>query len=283
MLIGMISLSQALGVNGAGGFFLPGGRPAALGRASVALNGVWSVFSNQAGLVWEEGWQAGVFAENRFLMKELCYEAAGISWSGRPGAFGMAISYNGFHLYNEFKAGISYARKFGKRFSTGVQLNYFRMQIAEGYGSRGVVSCDIGFMYRPDVHWTIGMQVSNPIPVKLSDHPTERLPIVFRLGTGYLIAEKILILFEGEKDLENPLVLKSGMEVRLANAVYGRIGLLTSPFTLTGGFGFSLGRLVVDIATGYQITLGFSPALSIGYSFGKNLHRGHGKGMKDTK
>jgi len=268
MYIGLITICQAFSVSGSGGGFLPDGRAASLGKASIGLSGVWSVFNNQAGLVWDEGWQAGLFAENRFLMKELCYEAVGLSWSGRPGAFGLALSYYGFQLYNEFKAGIAYARKFGRRFSTGVQLNYLRVQIAERYGSRGVVSCEIGFMYRPDQHWTIGMQVCNPIPVKLSDHPDERLPMLFRLGAGYNISGKVLILLEGEKDLENPLVVRSGVEVRLARAVYGRIGMFTGPFTITGGFGLSLGRLVMDIATGYHMVLGFSPAISIGYSFG---------------
>lgn len=240
---------------------------AGLGKASVALPGLWSVFNNQAGLAWDVGWQAGIFAENRFLMKEICYEAAGLTWSGRPGAFGLALSYYGFSLYNEFKAGFSYARKFGKRFSIGVQINYLSVQIAEDYGSKGTVSCEIGFMYRPDQHWTVGMQVCNPVPLKLSDHPEERLPTLFRLGAGYDISGRVLILVEGEKDLENPLSGRIGMEVRLARSVYGRIGIITGPFMVTGGVGFSLGKLQVDIATGYHMTLGFSPAISIDYSF----------------
>jgi len=250
---------------------MPGGRAAALGRASVAIPGVWSVFTNQAGLIWEQGWQAGLFAENRFLMKELCYEAVALNWSGRPGAFGLSISYHGFQLYNEFKAGITYARKFGKRFSTGVQINYLKIQIAEGYGSKGAISCEIGMMYKPDRSWTIGIQICNPIPVNLSGPPDERLPILFRLGAGYNIAGKVLILVEGEKEVEHPVGLKSGLEVRLTRSVSGRVGILTDPFMVTGGMGFSIGRLVVDIATGYHMTLGFSPSISIGYYFGKDF------------
>lgn len=271
MYIGLIALFHSVAVQGAGGEFLPGGRTAALGMASVALTGVWSAFNNQAGLVWEDGWQAGLYAENRFLMKEFCFEAVGISWSGRPGGFSLALSYYGFQLYNEFKAGISYARKFGRRFSTGVQLNYLRIQIGEGYGSKGAVSCEIGFMYKPDQHWTIGMKICNPIPVKLTDRPEEMLPTVFRLGAGYTFSGKVLILVEGEKDLENPLMVRTGVEIRMARSVYGRIGIFTAPFTVTGGIGFSLGRLEVDIATGYHMSLGFSPAISIGYSVEKDL------------
>ncbi len=265
----LMVISHGIGVFGAGSGYFPGGRMAGLGRASVALPGVWSVFNNQAGLAWDAGWQAGIFVENKFLMKEICYEAAGLTWSGRPGAFGLALSYYGFSLYNEFKAGFSYARKFGKRFSTGVQINYLSVQIAEDYGSKGTVSCEIGFMYRPDQNWTVGMHVCNPIPLKLSNHPDERLPILIRLGVGYDLSGRVLILLEGEKDLENPLTGRMGVEVRLARSVYARVGMLTCPFMVTGGIGFSLRRLVVDIATGYHMTLGFSPAISIGYSFTK--------------
>ncbi|MFH1936727.1 MAG: hypothetical protein ABIK52_04105 [Bacteroidota bacterium] len=271
IFIGLIALSIAVSVLGSEGESLPGGRAAAMGRAAVAVPGIWSVSTNQAGMIWQDGWQAGLFAENRFLMKELCFEALALSWSGKPGAFGLVLSYHGFRLYNEFKAGISYARKFGKRFSMGVQLQYFRLQIAEGYGSRGVLSCEIGWMYKPDRFWTIGMQVCNPVPVKLTSGPEERLPVLFRLGVGYDLSGKVLILLEGEKDLELPLVLKTGLEVRLAKPVYGRIGMLTGPFMVTGGIGVTLGRLVVDIATEYHMVLGFSPAISIGYSFGKNF------------
>lgn len=267
--VGLCILVHAVNTYGSGGLNLPGGRAAALGRASVALPGVWSAFTNQAGMAWEDGLHAGLFAENRFLMKELCYEAVAVAWSGRPGAFGLALSYRGFQLYNEFHVGIGYARKFGRRLSTGIQLNYLRVQIAEGYGSRGVINCAAGFIYRPDNHWTLGMQICNPIPVRLSDSQDELLPLTFRLGAGYDISGKVLMLIEGEKDLENPLVIRSGVEVKLSGSVYGRVGVQSGPFMVTAGIGFVLSRLNVDIASGYHMVLGFSPAVSIGYVFNK--------------
>ncbi|MBE0647315.1 MAG: hypothetical protein IH596_06005 [Bacteroidales bacterium] len=267
--IGLIALMHTSGAYCSGDGFCVGGRSAALGKASVASADVWSGFNNQAGVAWSEGFQTGIFVENRFLMKEICFEGLGISWSGRPGAFGLSLTYYGFTLFNEFKAGISYSRKFGKRFSAGVQINYLRIQIAEGYGSRGVISCEAGIMYRPDQHWTIGMQVCNPIPIKLTDQPDEILPIRFRFGAGYALSGKALILLEAEKDLLNPMMLRTGVEIRLARSVYGRIGMHTGPFAITGGIGLSLGRMGLNIATEYHMTLGFSPAISIEYSIMK--------------
>lgn len=268
ILVAFLS-TQAVIVCGSGNNPVSGGRSASLGGVSAVLPGVWSVMTNQAGLAFTEGLQAGLFAENRFLMKELCSEVAVISWSGKPGAFGLGISCFGFNLYSEFRAGLTYARKFGKHFSGGVQLSYLRLQIAEGYASRGVVSCEIGFMYRPDIHWSFGMQVSNPVPVRLTSHPDELLPVTFRLGLGYCIASRVFMLLEGEKDLINPLIVRSGVEVRVAKSVYARIGMHTGPFVATGGIGVSLGRLGLDLATEYHMTLGFSPAVSLEYTLTK--------------
>jgi len=254
-----------------GGDFIPGSRAAAMGRTAVACPGIWSGATNQAGLAWQEGWQTGFFAENRFLLKEMGYGALTLSWSGQPGAFGMILLYHGCQQYNELKAGVSYARKFGKWFSFGIQLHYFRFQITEGYGSRGVVSCEIGWMVKPNRSWTVGMQVCNPVPIKLTQYPEERLSTVFRIGVGYDLAGKVLVLLEVEKDLEHPLVMRTGLEIRLAKGFCARIGMHSGPFTLTGGAGLSLGRLSVDIATEYHMVLGFSPGISVGYTFKKTL------------
>ncbi|MFH1159728.1 MAG: hypothetical protein V1733_02130 [bacterium] len=248
---------------------VPGARVSAMGTSGVTGTDIWAVSSNQAGMAWLQGWRLGLYVENRFLVSELCFEAVALSWVGKPGAFGMLVTYSGFRLYNEVKAGVAYARKFGKRFSAGVQLNYYRIQIGEGYGSTGNVSCEVGLMYKPGQAWTLGVQVRNPVPATVSDYPVERMPVLFRLGIGYDLSGKAMFVLEGEKDLDNKPVIKSGVEIRLAKPFWGRLGVVSDPFMVTAGIGFSLGRLLVDLATGYHMILGFSPSISIGYSFGK--------------
>ena len=125
-------------------------------------------------------------------------------------------------------------------------------------------------MYKPDRSWTVGFQVCNPIPVSLSDDPGDQVPVVFRIGVGYDIQGKALILLEGEKDLEHKPVIRTGVEVRLARSFLARVGVLTDPFMVTGGIGFELGKFDLDIATGYHMVLGFSPSISIGFSISKS-------------
>lgn len=244
-----------------------GGRAASLGGSAVACPGIWSVSANQAGLAWQEGWQAGLFAGNRFFVKELSMESLSLTWAGKPGAFGLSISHYGFRSYHEFSAGLSYALKFGKRFSMGVKLGYLQLSIAEGYGSKGALTSAIGWMYRPDDAWTLGMQVCNPVPVRLTSYPEERLPTIFRLGVGYALSGKLLILLEGEKDLEHSLIIRTGAEMRMGKGFFTRIGLHSGPFTVTAGVGLVMGKLSADIAMEYHTVLGFSPGVSLEYQF----------------
>lgn len=243
-----------------------GGRAVGLGWSAVTAFDVWSGANNPAGMAWLNGWGAGAFASRQFLLKELSYEAVSMVWSGRPGAFGLAIGYYGFSAYNELFTGISYARKFGKRFGIGIQINYQRVAIAEGYGSKGMLSSKIGLAVTPDDHWTMGMTVSNPVPVKISDNPKELLPLLFRLGVGYTIHNKVWFTIEGEKDLIRPVVIRSGIELTIATILTGRIGIATGPFIFTAGAGLKIKRWQVDIATGYHLALGFSPAVSLSWS-----------------
>jgi hypothetical protein len=247
-----------------------GAKAAGLGWSAVTASDNWSSANNPAGIAWLTGWSGGLFAGNFFLVKELSYEAVSLVWSGRPGGFGLVIGYYGFSACNEVFTGISYARKFGKRLGIGLQLNYQRIGFSEGYGSKGMVSAKIGLMVKPGDHWTIGMSVSNPVPVKLSDNPKELLPLLFRLGVGYTIHDKVWLTLEGEKDLLHPVTIRSGIEVKVFSILTGRIGMATGPFVFTAGTGLRLKQWQIDIATGYHMVLGFSPALSLTWHPGSN-------------
>jgi hypothetical protein len=248
----------------------PGARNSAMGGCGITAVDLWSVSTNQAGLAWFRGWATGIYAGNQFLVSELSTEAVAVSWSGKPGAFGLMLSYSGYRLFGEMKAGLAYARKFGKRFSAGLQLNYNRIQIGEGYGSAGMVSCEAGFLYKPGTSWILGVQVCNPVPVKFSGLPSASAPFRFRFGIGYSLRDKAYFTAEAEKEPDEKLVIRAGTEIRLVKPVCIRFGVGSSPFSVTSGFGFRLGKLQVDLATAYHMILGFSPSLSVQFCFGNN-------------
>jgi hypothetical protein len=238
-----------------------------MGGTSVAQYDFWSLINNQAGAAWLGGVSAGFGFENRFLLKELMYEQLGFAIPLKAGTFGLVVTRFGNNRYSETKAGINYARKFAKHFSVGVQLDYLRIQIMADYDNRNLLSCEIGLMYEADKHLTLGVQLLNPVPVKITVHPREQLPVTICLGICYRFSEELFTTIEAEKDLLNPLILRAGAEYHFAKPTYARIGISNGPVCFTFGFGLEFGKLKLDIASGYHQALGFSPSGSVIYSF----------------
>ena len=243
-----------------------GGRSLAMGGTSVAVCDFWSISNNQAGIAWHNGIHAGLGFENRFLMKDLMYEQIGFALPSKAGTFGLIVNRFGNTQYSELKAGVCYARKFGKHFSVGVQLDYLRIHIGD-YGNKNLVSCEIGLMYQADQRMNIGVQLLNPVPVIITTHPREQLPSVICIGLSYRFSEYFLMAIEAEKDLENPLLFRAGAEYHFAKPAYARIGISTSPMSFTFGFGLEFGKIKLEMASGYRQALGFSPSGSLVYCF----------------
>ncbi|MEI7896763.1 MAG: hypothetical protein WCJ26_06975 [bacterium] len=244
-----------------------GGRSHAMGGTSVTACDLWSLSNNQAGTAWLKGFTAGVSFENHFLLKELMFEQVGVAFPVKAGTFGLVVNRYGNNQYNEIKAGFSFSRKFGKHFSIGIQLDYLRIHISNEYGNKNLISCETGLIYKADKHLTVGIQVLNPVPVRISRYPAEQLPTSICIGISYRFSEVFVTDVEAEKDLENPVAFRAGAEYHFVGPAYARIGISTSPMSFSFGFGLEFGKIKLDMASGYHQALGFSPSGSMIYSF----------------
>jgi len=253
----------------AGDLTVTGGRAAALGNTSAAMSDEWSLFNNPAGLAWCNRFSAGIYYENRYLLKELSRKALGITLPPGHGALGISIDQFGFSQYSEMNAGIAYGMRLTKWFGAGVRVNYLRLHVADGFKDNNVVSCAIGLQFRAGEHLWLGLHVDNPVPVRLTSGSHERLPTLMRFGLSWRITEGLHSDLEVEKDLVHKAVLKGGIEYRASKILFLRIGLLSNPATFTFGFGMEFGNLKFDFASSYHMVLGYSPQASLTYSFGK--------------
>src|ERR1035438_7204661 len=129
----------------AGEYSTIGGRAAGMGFTSVSIADPWSVFNNPAGLSSLYKFSAGIYFENRFLMKELSLKAVYLDIPVKAGTFGLSCQEFGFNLYNEMKVGLAYGKKLGKSFSAGVQLDYLRIHLAEDLGTKNLFRSEFGF------------------------------------------------------------------------------------------------------------------------------------------
>ena len=242
-----------------------GGCSAALGGISVTESDLWSVRNNQAGLAWLNKTAAGFSLENRFLLAGITSGSLAIAVPFGFGTAGISVSRYGNELYREFRVGMAFARKFGKRFSGAVELYYLNIGLPGEYGSKRLGSCALGVQYHPPGSLEFGIHLSNPVPLLYIDDPHEYLPMTLSFGIAWICSKELRLMSEIEKDNLNPPVFRAGAEYSFAKHLVARTGFSTNPFTFSFGFGLETGRLTIDFASGYHQVLGFSPALSIIY------------------
>ncbi len=268
ILLALLLLAQLPVFAGIGNPHL-GGRSAALGHASVTLRDVWSLHNNQAGLAFlKQKLAVGAYYENRFNLSEMALRGAVLAVPTKGGTFGVSVQQFGFSAYNESKYALGYARKFGDNFAVGVQLNYMtvRFQRSE-YGSRELISAEIGIQANITDKLKVGAQVFNPTTTELDDYDNERLPTIMRAGLQYDFSEKVLAFAEIEKDVDQPAHVKLAVEYQVIELIHLRAGLSTNPFRNSFGFGLNLKGLSIDIATTYHEVLGYTPQVGLSYKF----------------
>ena len=267
--LGLVLAVQVRQVLAAGEFRPLGGRASGMSGIAVAVPDYWSAANNQAANAWNEGIFCGVFFENRYMVQELSYTSLLFTACIRPGSISFICSHFGTGVYSEFKSGIGYAKKFGRFFSAGVQLNYYRFQISDSYGSKNIFNCEIGLMFKPGKQVRVGFHCINPVPVKLSETSGESLPTLLQLGLAYYFTDDLMLSAEIEKDPVSKACARIGAEYRFAKVLSARAGIATGPFRLSIGAGIVISRFSLDFASEYNQVLGFSPAVSLQYKLRK--------------
>jgi hypothetical protein len=244
-----------------------GGRSAGMGISSAAVSDFWSVNNNQAGMAYYDQTTAGIYYENRFLIKEMGSQTGAFTLKTKYGVLGASVGYSGDANYNTTKAGLAYARKFGNRFSAGIQLDYIVTTLGEEYGKRSNITFDAGIMVRITEQLTFGAHTFNPMHVKLSEYNNERIPTILNAGFGYTFSDKLLLTAEAYKNSEYPMEFRSGAEYKLSRIAYARLGLSTNPARYTFGFGLEMKNLTIDLSSSVHAQLGYSPQISLQYTF----------------
>jgi len=183
------------------------------------------------------------------------------------GVLGATVAYSGDANYRTTKTGLAFARKFGKSFSAGIQLDYISTVLGEDYGKRGNITFDAGILVQVTEQLTFGAHTFNPMHVKLSEYNDERIPTVLNAGFGFAFSDKLLLTAEAYKNTELPMEFRSGIEYKLSSIAFARIGICTNPGRYTFGFGLLMKKLMFDLSSSWHPQLGYSPQVSLQYSF----------------
>ncbi|MBX7051192.1 MAG: hypothetical protein K1X54_04065 [Flavobacteriales bacterium] len=248
----------------------PGARASGMGGAYLVMHDVWSAVHNQAGIVYSESPQAGVFYENRFGMKELSDKGIVASVPFRKSAFAISYRSFGYSGYSLSRAGLAYAMKLSDKFSAGIQLNYLSTRLGENYGTNSGLSAEAGFLYKMNEKISLAAHLYNPNRTKLSDYNDERIPSKMRFGAGYRFSEKVILTGEVQKPSDSKATVRAGIEYVPVKNLSLRAGFASDPSQYAFGFGYRINAFQIDAATGYHLVLGFTPQISLTF-LGKDV------------
>ena len=94
------------------------------------------------------------------------------------------------------------------------------------------------------------------------------------VGVAFRPSAASLVLLDVEKDLDFPLVVRGGVEVRPVDALALRVGAATgvegdagAPTRVSFGAGVRSGPVHADVAAEWHDALGVSPAFTLGVAF----------------
>jgi hypothetical protein len=255
-----------------GGLYLfpKGAKATGMGKNGLLNVDVWSVYNNQAALAFIENISAGLDYENRFIMNTLGTSAGAFVLPALTGTLGFDIANMGIEDYGETRIGIGYGKKLAKRLSMGIQFNYHLLNFASGYPSFYTFTGEVGLIAIPLDNLFIGAHVFNPTFAKLNTKYEDPIPVIFKIGAGYKLAGKLMLTAEIEKEQYDRASPRFGIDYSLFKSMSLRSGVSFNPVEVCFGVGWVVQkRLNIDFAFYHHEILGYSPQISLSYSFGK--------------
>ena len=239
-----------------------------VGSCISSLKDINSVYGNVAGLANTARFDGNISYENRFQAFDLSVICFGIAKKfNKAGVFGISVKKFGISEYNEFQAGINYARKLTNSLSLGVRFNVYNLLIEE-YGNRFGYNTDAGLQYDLNEKLSLGFYLINPFPVKFIDET--KLPTLVFLGLNYNASENLNLYCEVEKHLDHDFFVKAGVEFRFMEkfSLYGGFRNDLDKFSdFSAGFRYGISSETdLNICTQYNTTLGLSPSIGVSYA-----------------
>ena len=242
-----------------------GARANGMGYAAAALFDTWSLFNNPASTSRLENISAGFTYDLHPVPAGANRTAALISIPVSIGVITGGVYRFGDDLYNEHLISAGFASKFGLA-SLGMQVNYIQYS-AEGFGTKGVASVNLGGIAELTPQLSIGAYIINVNQPQISGE--EKLPTRLAAGLGFKPIEKLFVAAEIEKDLDLDPTWKIGMEYVFHKKFSARTGYSIHPNTGFFGLGFKTKKFTLDYAVQYNVSLSLSHQASVGYQFTK--------------
>ncbi|MEO8794412.1 MAG: hypothetical protein ABI390_03040 [Daejeonella sp.] len=243
-----------------------GARLTAMALTGVSLQDIWSISSNQAGIVNITKTAVAIGYERPFADQELNSQSFLIVQPVQKGVLGIGLQKYGFSEYQLLKAGFTVARKFGNDISAAINLNYHELKIS-GYGSAKAFTAEAGVQYQLNEKIRLGAHVSNPGNAGFGKNIAADLPVALEFGASWKFTTKVLLAGAITQFNNSSSEIKLGVEYLILDWLSLRGGFSAEPAKQYAGFGINFQNLRFDFAAGSNPVIGYSPQVALGYEF----------------
>ena len=245
-----------------------GARATGLAYASSSTADEWSLLNNVGGL-----------AQIKKLSTAFAYEIS----AALPGANRIAVVINtpvknigtagvgffrfGDDLYNEHVISSGFSNQIGIT-SLGIKVNYIQY-CAQGFGTKSAWSIHFGGITQLTSKLHVGAYITNLNQPRISQHDNERVPASLTAGIGFRPTDKVVLLAEVRKQLEQDATIKGALEYTLHKKVFFRTGFSLQPYAGYFGLGFLVKQLKIDQGLQYNHVIGLIHQVSAIYLINK--------------
>jgi len=191
-----------------------------------------------------------------------------LTFATGSGNFGVQYNSFGPSEWSESNAGITYSRFLSKKLSTGIQLNYFGTRLPETNRTAHTVSFELGAIYQLTEKTFLGAHLANPYAPQLNTELYEEsIPWRITLGGHTNFTKQFLLSYEIEATQAYVPTIQIGAQWEAVENLFARGGFNTGPARFFGGFGYVSNFFTVDAAFSYHQYLGYTPSVSLIFSF----------------
>ena len=238
----------------------------AVGSYSTKVQDAFAATVNQAQLGAITQPVIGIYNERRFMIKDLSLLQCAFVFPRQSGSYGFHVMQAGSRFYNETCVGLGFGRKLNDVLLLGVQFNYLHAKAATG-DALSSVGFEAGTLVRLAENIQTGFHIRKMFVTAADGN--EKPAVIYSFGFGYDVTENLLLTATVEKQAN----LSSNLLVAMRYAFLPAFYVVTATFTAVkqafAGFGFVWERKQLELAAGYHNQLGFTPALTLSFSFGK--------------
>ena len=245
-----------------------GTRSLSMGNVSSVLDNGDAIFNNFSNISFSPN-QYGIIlsSQRRFALEELTSAALGYYRRlGNNGNLGVSIRYYGFSEYKEQSITLSYARKLSDNLSISGNLDINELRLDE-LGSTSHLTYGIGLSGRINNQLRYSVYVFNPTNFEIADNSSSSAYL--QIGFSSLISDKLTLLAEIEKVIEESINIKMGFQYSLVTNFGIRAGFSSNPGQPSFGFYYYQNDIIADFGVHYDLNLGVTPSVAIKYNLSK--------------